>query len=235
MGIYGLWRAQRVKEGLEEPDEDRDKFLRYFCKEYGKKTIWLWGEYAVPQILAYTFYLRTIDATPASDFLTHALIRGIARRNRPGSDDPLPNPYYDAEAVLPYIHGLEVKPLHDSFAGSSYMLEGLTHLFVRANFKQQMLLTFPEITRIGFRSFSPEQPWQFYLWRNRGTGTDHLRFLKPPNRWGELRALAGESEGKDLPELLKQFPIQYFCFICVLPHRVTASGLRWASTRLEES
>jgi hypothetical protein len=234
MGIYGLWRTQRVKEGLEDPDEARDTFLRSFCKEHGKRTIWLWGEYAIPQILAYIFYLRTIDATPASDVLIHTLIQAITRKNRPGSDGALANPYYDAEATLPHVLGLESKPLRDSFSGSSYLLEGLTHLFVRANFKQQMFLSFPEITRIGFRSFVPDQPWQFYFWRNRGTGMDQIRFLQPPHRWGKLRAEAAESQGKDLPELLQQFPIQYLCFICVLPHRATAGGLRWASTRLEE-
>lgn len=236
MGLYGLWRAQRIKESLEEPDQDRDKFLRSFCKKYGKSSIiWLWGEYAVPQILTYMFYLRTVDATPASDFTVFGLIKGIVQKNRPGNDDALANPYYDAEAMLPYLMGLEHTPLQDSFSGSSYTLEGLTHLFVRANFKQQMLLTFPEITRIGFRTFSPDEPWKFYLWRNRGTGTDRLRFLKPPHRWADLRSEAAESEGKDVPDLLKQFPIQYLCFICVLPHRTNASGLRWISTRLEET
>jgi hypothetical protein len=233
MGIYGLWRAQRVKDNREEPDEDREKFLRSFCKEHGQKG-WLWGEYAVPQILAYFFYLRTIDATPRPDFLIHTLIRGIVRNNRPGSGDALASPYYDAESILPHVLGLEPKPLRDSFAGSSYMLEGLMHLFVRANFKQQMRLTFPEITRVGFRSFATEEPWQFYLWRNRGIGTNHHRFLKPPHKWCELTALAAECEGKDLPNLIKQFPIQYLCFQCVYPHRTTACGVRWISTQLEQ-
>src|SRR5262245_8790978 len=88
--------VQRAKEGIENADTARDAFLRSFCKEYGKKTLWLWGEYAVPQILAHVFYLRTIDATPASDFLIHTLMQSIARKNRPGSDQALANPYYDA-------------------------------------------------------------------------------------------------------------------------------------------
>jgi hypothetical protein len=158
----------------------------------------------------------------------------IPNITRPGSEDAIPNPYYEPEDILPHILGLEATPLEDTFAGSSYYLEGLLHLFVRENWRQQVSWVFPSITRIGFRSFVPDEPWQFFLFRNKGTGTDHLRFLRPPHRWTELRRLADECEGKDVPDLLKGFPIQHLCLLLVLPHRCSASGLRWLSSRLAE-
>jgi hypothetical protein len=47
------------------------------------------------------------------------------------------------------------------------MLEGLTHLFARANYKQSMKLAFPGITRVAFKSFEPDEAWQFYRYRNK--------------------------------------------------------------------
>lgn len=49
-----------------------------------------------------------------------------------------------------------------------------------------------------------------------------------------MRQAAAECAGADLPDLIKNDPIEYLCFLCVFPHRVNASGLRWLGTRLEE-
>jgi hypothetical protein len=234
LGIYGLWRQQRVKAGQEEVDEKRDDFLRKFCMEKAD-LICLWGEYAIPQVLACYFFSRAFHSTQESDFRYLRLLHIIARKNQPGQKDALANPYYDAEAILPYVLGLERKPLRDSFAGSSYFLEGLLHLAVRTNYKEAIKSIFPDVTRVGLKSYVPEEPWQFYLFDNVRRGTSHQRMLPLPQSWPNLRALAEESEGKEIPRLLKQFPILYLCFLCVLPHRANASGLRWLSTQLDGS
>lgn len=233
MGVYGLWRRERIKAGWEAADDKRSQFL-YDLVHGRDGLLLLWGEYAVPQILAYTFYRRTIGGDPADVRMYLALIQGITTRNGPESKGGLHNPYYDAEAVLAHSLGLDNPPIEDSFAGSSYMLEGVLHLLVRTMWKQSLVSIFPAITHVGFRSFVPDEPWQFYRYRNRETGIEHQRFLRPPHRWPELQAAAAESEGKEVPEMLRQYPIQYLCFIITLPHRANSSGVRWVSSRLEE-
>jgi hypothetical protein len=136
--------------------------------------------------------------------------------------------------MLPHLHGLEQKPLEDSFAGSSFYLEGLMHLAVRTNYKQAMKMIFPEITRIGLCSYVPDESWQFFLLRNHGKGTNHTRFLKPPHKWQTLRTEAEECEGKDISGIIKRFPLLYLCLLMVMPHRVSASGLRWLETEMDK-
>ena len=232
MGIYGLWRLERVREGIEEPDSERDEFLRRFCYEK-VKLLNLWGEYAVPQWLSFIFYFRTINATCLSDHLYLRLIEAIIQRNGHKGPGSLANPYYDAEAILPYVFGLEGEPLRDSVTKSSFMLEGLMHLYVRENYKLSMRALFPAITKIGFRSFEPDERWQFFLYRN-DSGTNHDDKLNLPQKWSELKEMAAECDGKDVPELLRLSPILYLCFISVFPHRANSSGLRWVSSRLQE-
>lgn len=232
LGIYGLWRRQRIQAGLEDEDRERTGFLTDFFKENAGK-VWLWGEYAVPQFLAFNAYSpRAGSSFQEAEFRYLALIKAIAQRNGPGSERPLPNPYYEPEAILPHLLGLEEKPPVDAFAGYSYTLEGLLHLFARAGYKQHMTLTYPEVTRVGFRSFEPEEPWHFYRYRNGASGKDHLRYLQPPHSWARLREAAAEDTGAGIPPLLRRFPIQYLCFLCVMPHRVNASGLRWLDGQL---
>ncbi len=233
MGIYGFWRMSLIRDGKETVDEARDAFLRKFCAEKSK-LIWLWGEYAIPQILALNFFASRFTPQRETEGRYFSLIHGITRQNHPKSEHALANPYYDPEMILPHLLGLEGKPLEDSFAGSSYYLEGLMHLAVRTNYKQSMKMVFPEITRIGFHSYVPEEPWQFFLLSNRGKGTSHTRFLKPPHKWEKLRTEAEECEGKDIPAIMKRFPLLYSCLLMVMPHRVSASGLRWLATEMDK-
>ena len=233
MAIYGLWRSERVGRSNDGGDDRRNAFVRQFCREKAR-LLAAWGEFAVPQWLAFNFYFRTIDPTPFSDLLYYLLIQVITQQNGPKGTGKFANPYYDAEAIFPHLLGIKAEPLQDSFSGSSFMLEGVMHLFARTNYKQHMKWIFPAISRMGLRSFVPEQPWHYYLYRNR-TGTGYQKWLKPPHRWADLRFQSSECSGQDLPDLLRQHPIPYLCFICVFPHRTNASGLRWVSTRLMEN
>jgi hypothetical protein len=145
----------------------------------------------------------------------------------------LPNPYYDAETFLPHLTGLADKPLRDTFIGKSYYLEGLMHLYARAGLRRQLGLMFPTITRIGFRYFKPDDPWEFYLYRRFRLGTDVTRYLVPPHKWDDVKRDAAECQGEDLPQLLKGYPLHYLALLLVMPYRVTASGLRWLGTYME--
>ena len=231
MGIYGLWSSKRVREGIEQADDRPTHFLRQFCLDRSK-SLWLWGEYAVPQFLAHNFFRRTFDPTPATDRLYYSLIEAIVKLNGE-NDGPLANPYYAAEDYLPHIFKLEPEGLQDSFGRSSYYLEGLLHLFVRENWKQHLRWIFPSITKLGMRHYVPGNPWKFYFHRDK-TGKNHHRIMQPPHKWSALREQAAEDRGEGLPERIRDHPIAYLSFLCVYPHRVNSSGLRWLSSRLLE-
>jgi hypothetical protein len=49
-----------------------------------------------------------------------------------------------------------------------------------------------------------------------------------------MRMEAEEHQGSDLPSLIKQFPVEYLCFLCTVPYRLIPSGIRWLSTALQE-
>ena len=231
MSIYALWR--RIKE---EPKDEVDDFIRDFCKEK-RSQLKLWGEASIPQFLAFFWYFRKIDGTMEPDFLLRKLISSICNLNRPRNETFLANPYYEAEDILPHILapilGPPETPLEETFTGRSHVLEGLVHLFVRRNWKQNMKFLWPGVTRLTFITFKPESKWDFYRWKNKN-GTRYDKYPKRIQHWEELKEISSESEGACIPPTIKEHPILLLLFLCVYPHRMNAEIMRWLDTQMQQ-
>lgn len=227
MSIYALWRI-----ASKEDETDHDRFLREFCQKYTNK-LYLWGEYGVPQFISFYLYFRKINATKAPALLLYEIIRTILMLNGPKGQQWLANVYYDVDEILPYMINISDKPLDISFKGTSYTLESLVHLFVRTNWKTSMKMIWPEITKIAPASFEPENSWDYYFWRS-NRGTNRTKLIQATQKWDDLKMLAFECKGNDIPPLIKNYPIEYLCFLVVFPHRLNSSGIRWIDTRLND-
>jgi hypothetical protein len=228
LSAYGLWLLDNGRETDEHYAFVRDFYLKH-NSEMG-----LWGECAVPQFLAAYFFAGSVDPTPHRDRILHALLTGITQANDPRGKGFLAPPYMSAEEIMPHVFGVASKPLDDSFAGEAYSIEPLFHLYVRTNFKQAAKNLWPKISRIIHRSFVPRHKWEYYLWQNeRGTNLSVLP--NPTQCWDALKTIAWESEGRDIPKLIKNWPMAYLCFLMVVPHRLNASGVRWLATAIEQS
>ena len=227
MSIYALWRRSKG-----EPMGEIDDFLCEFCKEK-QHLLELWGEAAIPQFLAFLWYFRKINATMGPTISLYHLISAICHRNGPNSRTFLANPYYEAEDILPYLLEVAEEPLEETFTGGSYALEGLVHLFVRRNWKQTMKRLWPSVSKLASVSFKPENPWDFYRWRNKD-GKEWDVFPEPMQEWEELKALSFESEGTCIPPTIKNDSILLLLFLCVYPHRMNAEIMRWLDTQMQE-
>ena len=227
ISIYALWRRS---EG--EPTDKIDNFLLEFCKEKGSQLV-LWGEAAIPQWLAFCWYCQKIDATKESNLLLRFLIAEICERNGYNPRTFLANPYYEAEDILPHILELAEEPLMDSFKGISYALEGLVHLSARRDLKKPIKCLWPEVTRLAYAFFEPENFSDFYRWRNE-EGINKIVSPKHKQDWEELKAASLESEGACIPPSIKDNPILLLLFLCVYPHRMNAEIMRWLDTQMQE-
>ena len=230
MSIYALWRASK-----NEPKDDVDNFLREFRTEK-QDLLDLWGEAAIPQWLAFLWYSRKISATSAPNDVLRYLISEICEQNEPKGDGLLASPYYEADDILPHMLSVTEEPLMDSFSGQSYALEGLIHLYVRGNSKQckqSMKSLWPDVTRLRYQSFEPENFCDFYRWRNKA-GKNWTVCPQHTQDWEELRELASESDGGCIPPSIKNEPILLLLFVCVYPHRMNAEILRWLDTQMEQ-
>ena len=130
VSLFALWK--RAKGGTDENDE----FAQEFCGKY-RGSLWLWGEGAVPLLLAFYWFWRKVDATSAIDNLLSTAIKVICGANGPQStaDNALPNPYYSESEVLAVRLGIAEEPIEEDFRRHSYSLESIVHLFARQNWK----------------------------------------------------------------------------------------------------
>jgi hypothetical protein len=229
VGIHVLWRLSR-----DALDDETDAFAKEFCQKH-QKQILMWGEAAIPQILAFYWYWKRVDPTPEIHFMLSALIEEISRANAPKSDPAkaIANPYYCAEEVFAEALSVKDEPREEDFRRNSYSLEALVHLFVRQNWKQHMKQLWPDVTRVWFNRFEPTGKWRFFLWRT-DKGKHWSVCPTFPKRWNELCSEAREAQGKRIPALIKTWPVFLLLFLCVYPHRLTAEIVRWLDTRLGE-
>ncbi len=225
LGLYGLWRRMLGSEM-----DANDEFIRKFSFERTNQ-MFLWGEACVPQFLAAYFYRRSVDASISTELMLATLIRGICTRNDPRGKKGLPSPYYDAEQVLLDLLGDEENRMKDNFAGSSYSLEAFFHLIVRCNLKQTAKLLWPDVSRISYSEFRPGRPWRFFQWRSK-MGLTTQRLHRSREEWPILVAEAADDRGKDLPPIIRPFPMECLAFLLVYPHRLTASAVRWLDSQI---
>lgn len=220
MGVYGLWRRSRG-----EPENEQDVFLRDFCANKGRPFD-LWGESAIPLLLAANWYVETYDPSPRQDMMLGFLIDMICSANRRGRITGLPNPYYGVAEALSVRFGNQDITIQEDFTGRAFMLEALVHLLVRRNWKQRMKELWPDVTRLGWCHFEPIRKWHFYRWRNT-KGKTITRLPQHNQKWNDLKAAASDSVGRCLPRLLKKNPVLALLFVCVYPHRFSAEAARW--------
>ncbi|CEP66434.1 Uncharacterized [Moorella glycerini] len=228
MSVYGLWQkihGQQNKEHFE--------FVRDFCLTRGPQMV-VWGEGAVPQFLAYYWFLKEIDASPNSDFMLMGLLKLIATQN--GKQGPsLADPYQNAEDALLEALGFSEKEGKDSTepSGVSYMAKGLLHLVAKRNWKQHLRGIWPDLTRLAFLEFEPAEPWQHYLWRSE-YGTNVSEYPPLTKHWEDLRKEAIDCRDNSLPTILRQHPVLMLLFIMTYPHRATPEAVKWLDKMLRK-
>ena len=215
VAIHELWNGG---------EED---FAKRFCEKYRGQLL-LWGESAVPQILAFYWFWKNVDATPRSDFLLANLIEHICQANAPGAElgQAIASPYYSAEEVLAQRFAVTDEPWEEDFRRNSYSLEAIIHLFVRENWKQTMKHLWPGITRVWFNRCDVKAKWRWFLWKTEKA--DHWSVCPPfTKKWADLRNEAWEDRGKSIPSTLKEWPLLALLFLIVYPHRLNADVVRW--------
>jgi hypothetical protein len=221
LSSYCLWSM--VQNNIDESRYDHCR--TFILKNFNN--IHLWGEAAIVQSICTYYYFRKIDASPRPDFHLLHILDGLCKLNILGSKTALPNPYYNCEQVILSLNEIEGSIIKDSFAGQSYTAESLMHLFVRRNYKVHARFSWPAYTKLINESIEFDHPWNAYLWRNETGATNVSSWPKRTKHWEELKLEASESNGGNLPILLKRFPFLYPLFLIVYPHRINSETARW--------
>jgi hypothetical protein len=219
--LLGLWRRHD-----KIPVDDLDTFIKEFSTKHHQE-FYLWGEAAIPQMLAFYWYADKGSLPVSSDSLLALLVASLFTANSDEERAPIPNPYLDLHEIYSRKLGLSDQELdEDSFRGDSYVAEALLHLCIRRGMKQFAQEAWPDFTRLSGSHFQPEQTWQYFKWRNR-EGTIQQIFPVHNQKWKDVEALAMKSDGETVPLELKTNPILGLLFYLVFPFRLNADAACW--------
>jgi hypothetical protein len=230
MSIYWLWATE---EGW--PVETHEQFLSRWiprtCLNDG-----LWGEGAIPQILAHYWYLSRTDVSSRPERELIQLLSATITCCLQYPRQIFPGPYFSFEDTLRHQLGEFLQtggdPLRNETAGgSSYLAEGLLHLSVRTNLKPDVKLLWPSFTQLGHMRFKPDHSWQYCLFRNQ-EGQDIM--VQPPSRkeWSDLVDDARNCRVSDVPAPLLSEKYILAMFILLLPYRATPEVVRFLGLKL---
>lgn len=243
--VLGMWR----KAYNERPD-GVDRFVSRFADD-SLRRVYLWGEAGTPQLLAVYWYQRLVNAKSGNaDRYLGLVTRQVCNAKKPGTPQVLPDVYTEAKEWLPHIadqrlktllgdgplreYRLAERPLETAWKGYSHILESLVHLLVQRNCKGKVRELWPDVTRTNLHVFEFDEPWHFYRWRNK-TGAEKVVVPKHAEHWTDLKTVASDSSGAALPDLIKAHPIFVLLFLCVYPHRISPSTIRWLNTNIKDA
>lgn len=196
----------------------------------------LWGEAAIPQILAHAWCLRMSGVNFPAMFAEFHIIQTVIRRLNESKDGFIANPYFDAEDVIrTNVHegvGIESgKARRDTARKSSYTVEGLFHCFVRSNFKSYAKNIWPELTRILHKSFIPGSIPSYCLWRcDEGENID--KQLVHKELWSNVQALSADTATPNVPVALRDDVVMLLAFVIFFPHRAIPEVVRFIQYEL---
>jgi hypothetical protein len=205
----------------------RNAFVRH------RRKLLLWGEAAVPEILACFWFWRTLDATLAPEHLLRQVTSAVIRRNQPGSSNALASPYHTFETRMLERLGASADNDEDSFDGHSYSAEGLVYLLARLLWKQTLRVIWPDFTRLHLVKFVPEPASAFWRWHRSGSrGGYELRMPTRTQDWRALRREAASTGSGVYPAAVSDDPSLLLFFVLTCPFRLDADVVRWLDTKL---
>lgn len=211
------------------PDDLAKSDLESFLRD-GRPHLYLWGEAAIPQVLAYYWCIRGLTAGVSPDILLEAMIAAVSSTDERGDAIGLASPYHDyhdlARHQLAPILGFHQDPMLDEPPTNlSYFASSLFSLLVRTNLKNECKRLWPNLSRCAFVEFEPKYRWQYCLpHSSEGVATQTL----PPltRAWQEAIDEARIVGCESVPSPLLEQPLLHLLYIICFPYRAQHSVIR---------
>ena len=205
----------------------------------GKTRFEIWGEGAIPQLLAWYWGWRISDPTLDPDFAILGILKNIIHQSLKSDRGFVPTPYHSLEECLSSevgkISGTSIfnKVAEETQKHSSYFAEALLHCVVRTNLKTNVKLIWPDLTRLSHRSFIPSAPWEYCLWRT-DNGENVLNQFKHTKEWSELKSEACDIETPNIPTYFRNDIVLLMIFLIYYPYRAIPEAVRYLHSRVYE-
>ncbi len=233
LSVLWLWCQEESWPG----DLDKEELEKFLLE--GESYGTLWGEGAVPQLLAHYWFLKMRRPAAATDLRLVAMLNRLSATGPDSEPDGLPDPYWDFDSVIRHELVPILGPRQDELGRYttgrvSYFAESLLHLLVRTNLKNQCKSAWPGISRLRLAEFIPQHRWQYCL-----CFTPHgaVREVQPPLRkkWNDLMQEAASIHCDSPPPPLTENAPLLWLYVLLFPYRGKPDVVRRVSYRFNRT
>jgi len=191
--------------------------------------VFIWGESAIPFVLAIVWALDVLTPEQLSDGLLLSTIGVIARTNTTSGSLKLPHVYDSAdEAMAKVLRGLlDGEGGLRQQAPVSLALEPLVHLAALRLWRNQLAGMWSPLSKVRLLRLVPDEPVDTLLWRwERTCGQNQTRNFNAPQSWPELLAEARRDELRSIPNILRERFEFALLFLLCFPHRISTGLIK---------
>lgn len=189
-------------------------------KELSKDNVFkdmeIWGESAFVYLLIIAKYFQIKGNDLMAKELLVLITEIILLRNE--KDNPLPNPYYNAEYCLLHKYGSNDHDFKESFKDKSYFLEIAIRQLVDIDCREYLESRWNGISKIGWCQYYFEESKDSFLYRTKKDKT-LVKQIPTPTSYGVLKENYSTYEDHSIPNVFKTDILSLLNLLVVYPHR----------------
>lgn len=216
-----------------ECKEDAAQAMELIDKVLGtQRRLELWGEAAVPSLLAYWLVLQNHVANLGPDVFLWSITDSIL--DKLAKPQVYPDPYVSAEEFAIAVakkDGVKLEQMESQ--RESFWFRAVIESCARQLWRQRLAQRWNEISKHANVRFEVSEPWHLLLWRS-DEGTYKTEWWPEPTSWKRLKASANGATN-NLPRSLKQRAWLTTLFLIVFSHRALPEAVRWIEGTLDDS
>lgn len=211
-------------------DEKRinEKLELFFLENF--KYLFLWGEYAIPQLLAIMWGLHALGYEYLSNRLLYLMFKRVLEKTI--SEVGLAPPYHNLGEIILNETMLSNNLKEFKISGRSYSLNSLIHILTKQGYRGIIAENWQKISKIQLAEFIPLNSINFCLWHCE-SGSLNEFIPNSLQSWNELQFQAKSINLEIIPKYFRDKPEFLLIFLIVFPHRINSDIVKFLNDSLQ--
>jgi hypothetical protein len=211
-------------------DENRikEKFELFLLENF--KYIFLWGEYAIPQLLSIVWVLYALGREYRSNQLIYLIFKGVQEKTT--NNFGFAPPYHSLGEIILNEAMLSNSLKEFKVSGRSYSLKSLIHLLIKKEFRGVLAENWKQLSKIQLVEFIPKDSINFCRWHSE-FGVLNESFPNSLQSWKELQSQANSINLEIIPKYFVGKPEFLLLFLIVFPHRINSDVVKFLQNSFE--
>ncbi len=208
----------------------KEKLELFFLENF--KNIYLWGEYAIPQLFSIMWGYHALGFIYRSNRLLYLIFKGVLEKTI--NKDGLTPPYHNLGDIILNETMLSNHLKEFKISERSYSLNSLIHLLTKQGYRGIIAENWQKISKIQLAEFIPSNSINFCLWHCE-SGSLNESIPNSLQSWKDLQTQANSINLEIIPKYFRDRPEYLLLFLIVFPHRINSDVVKFLNDSFQYS